>query len=240
MYYDFSMHFDIYTMCKVSLPYKCAMPAHTHKQSTQEGSGKMSDNSSSQDYSSSDDSSSDDEVVLHKPVFLKRNRKVSQETSEKKAKTDGPSAHEQLLKRVEFEASAAAAKEEAAAVVDRDYTTDKELLRRTMALDDRDTVAPESERAQWEVREKRRQQRHRERLVELQRAAEDQEARKLRDPQGTRDITASNEASEPCATVQDKPAPPRHRPVDTRPQRARDHHLSGPLGLSNDTNNDSS
>lgn len=198
----------------------------------------MSDSSSdSGDYdSSSDSSSSDDEVVLHKPVFLKRNRKEVQEPAAKKAKPGEQSSHEQLLKRVEFEANAVAKKESTSALIDRDYTTDKELLRRTMALDDNDTVDPEFERKQWQEREKKRQERHREKLVRLQRDLEDREARKLLEPQTTRDLApeTSDSPNATTATPQRKhPQHNKHNSDDSRPQRVQDEKFGAHIAASN-------
>ncbi|KAG0670080.1 hypothetical protein C6P45_002875 [Maudiozyma exigua] len=146
----------------------------------------------SNDYESSSESessSSDDVVTLHKPVFLKRYREkqVNFESDEnvmvqpKKKKTEESNNDDsQLMKRIDLENKVATKREEMKSQITNDYTTDKDLLRRTMELNDDDTIDEEYEKKQWQVRNELRQKRHRDELVAKQLAFESMEEIKLR------------------------------------------------------------
>lgn len=145
----------------------------------------------SNDYESSSESessSSDDEVILHKPVFLKRNREkqVNFEPDEnaivqpkKKKAEESNNGDSQLMKRIDLENKLANKREEMKSHINEDYTTDKDLLRRTMELNDDDTINEEYEKKQWQLRNELRQKRHRDELVAKQLAFESKEEIKL-------------------------------------------------------------
>lgn len=146
----------------------------------------------SNDYESSSESessSSDDEVVLHKPVFLKRNRekqvnfRSDEETHNetKKKKTEEPKDNDsRLMERIQFENKLADKRAEMKSQITNDYTTDKDLLRRTMELNDDDTIDVEYEKQQLQKRIESRQKRYRDELVARQLEFENKEEIKLR------------------------------------------------------------
>lgn len=146
----------------------------------------------SNDYESSSESessSSDDEVVLHKPVFLKRNRekqvnfKSDENTTveKKKKKTEEPEGSDsRLMERIHFENKLANRRAEMKSQITNDYTTDKDLLRRTMELNDDDTIDIEYEEQQLQKRIELRQKRYRDELVANQIAFENKVEIRLR------------------------------------------------------------
>ncbi|CCF59172.1 hypothetical protein KAFR_0G01380 [Kazachstania africana CBS 2517] len=128
-----------------------------------------------EEYSDSSESSdSDSEIILHRPVFLKK-KEASSNVVKKPKTTSG----DKLMERVDYENEAIAKKELLQSMVDSNYTTDKELLRKIMLLDDSDLVDPQLESKLWESRQEERLKTHREKLVAKQLELEEYEAKKL-------------------------------------------------------------
>lgn len=141
------------------------------------------DNFSDEDSTSS--SSEEEELVLQKPVYLKRATSTSPEAGSNKRQkavdtSVDESRHTDLLKRIELANEGAQKREELLSEMLGDYTTDKDLLRRTMLLDDDDTKDPDFERKEWERRNAERLKRQRGILVSKQLKLEEQQARRLK------------------------------------------------------------
>ena len=141
------------------------------------------DNFSDEDSTSS--SSEEEELVLQKPVYLKRTTSTSPEAGSNKRQkavdtSVDESRHIDLLKRIELANEGAQKREELLSEMLGDYTTDKDLLRRTMLLDDDDTKDPDFERKEWERRNAERLKRQRDILVSKQLELEEQQARRLK------------------------------------------------------------
>ncbi|CAB4253618.1 similar to Saccharomyces cerevisiae YBR152W SPP381 mRNA splicing factor, component of U4/U6.U5 tri-snRNP [Maudiozyma barnettii] len=159
-----------------------------------------SEDVSSNDYNSSDDldSSSDEEIVLHKPIFLKRKGKdIKLDDSRKDSKLVKvqklDNSQDQLMNRIHFENDQANKRDELNSQITNDYTTDKDILRRTMLLNDDDTIDPEYERQEWLKREKMRENRHRDKLVKKQLEFENKEANKLKsNEKGNKDLESQS------------------------------------------------
>lgn len=131
--------------------------------------------SDSGDYSSS---SEEEETVLHKPVLLAKKTKDS-------GSNDIPNKEElerQSMKRsIEAANKLAAETEELRRQTELNYTaTDKDLLRRTMALDDDDSIDAPLECRQWQKRQEARKLRQRELMVKRQQEQEQDEVSRIR------------------------------------------------------------
>ena len=145
---------------------------------------KVSDDDSN-DEDSTSSSSEEEELVLQKPVYLKRTTSTRAESdSNKRQKAVDSSVedlrHTDLLKRIDLANEGAQKREELMSEMLGDYTTDKDLLRRTMLLDDDDTKDPDFERKEWERRNAERLKRQRDILVARQLELEEQQARQLK------------------------------------------------------------
>ncbi|SMN19548.1 similar to Saccharomyces cerevisiae YBR152W SPP381 mRNA splicing factor, component of U4/U6.U5 tri-snRNP [Maudiozyma saulgeensis] len=207
-----------------------------------------SEDTSSNDYNSSseEESSSEDEIVLHKPIFLKRKGKdLDLNDSEREAKLLKPgnpndSEPDQLLKRIDFENNQANKREEMASQITNDYTTDKDLLRRTILLDDDDTIDPEYEKQEWLKRKKNREKYQRDKLVAKQLEFETKEANKLKSKEiSNKDLTSQNTNfnSEKTAThkTTDKNSKLDNSKKNYKPQVARDHNFGTSIGSKEDS-----
>ncbi|CCD22851.1 U4/U6-U5 snRNP complex subunit SPP381 NDAI_0A06970 [Naumovozyma dairenensis CBS 421] len=143
--------------------------------------------SSSETSSSEESDSSDDEIVLHRPVFLNRksSRKGDEEDTKKsngnkKLKIDDGTSKAKLLKeRAEAANRLLDTQNRMKLIVDSNYSTDQDILRRTLLLNDDDSIDPEGEKELWIVRRNERIQRHREKLIAKQLELEEYETNKM-------------------------------------------------------------
>ena len=146
------------------------------------------------DRSQTDDSSaneseseSDDDIQLFRPVFLKRSKgdDATTEKQSKKLKTDFNDdntemmRHAALLDRTEKENQLIQERLNSQNQLSSNYSTDQEILRRAIELNDDDSIDPENERKLWLERQDLRSQKRREILVAKQRELEEYEAKKL-------------------------------------------------------------
>ncbi|CCK72568.1 U4/U6-U5 snRNP complex subunit SPP381 KNAG_0K02040 [Huiozyma naganishii CBS 8797] len=132
--------------------------------------------SSAESSSEEDASSSEQEVMYHKPVLLKRAAPVTT-PEEKTFDTQQRSTRERLQKRVEHQLHVSKTQESRKLNIDENYTTDKDLLRQIVQLNDDDTLNAEQELKDWQERQARRLQRNRDALVKTQLEAEERQAR---------------------------------------------------------------
>lgn len=126
----------------------------------------------------------EEEVRFQRPVFLTRKNndkranphdeisKDSQEPEFKKRNT--------LLKKVEDENRIIQAREEALQLISANYSTDEDLLRRAMLLNDNDTINSENEKQAWSARQELRKKLRRDKLIAKQLEVEEYEANKLK------------------------------------------------------------
>ena len=157
---------------------------HDNTEEEAEDVKEVSDDNSN-DEDSTRSSSEEEELVLQKPVYLKRTTSTRTEPdSNKRQKAVDSSVedlrHTDLLKRIDLANEGAQRREELMSEMLGDYTTDKDLLRRTMLLDDDDNKDPDFERKEWERRNAERLKRQRDILVARQLELEEQQARKLK------------------------------------------------------------
>ncbi|CAL9738119.1 pre-mRNA-splicing factor Spp381p [Monosporozyma servazzii] len=148
----------------------------TSHQSESEGSESEEEDSSS----SSSSSSEEEEIIYHKPVFLpkkpndsfEQNKSTSNSTEESKKRSEQRIQHSLNVSRnIDINKIN----------IDDNYTsTDKDLLKRTIELNDDDTVDPEFELAKWEERHQNRLKRERKVLVAKQLDAEEKQERVLK------------------------------------------------------------
>lgn len=157
---------------KVTKPVK-----HIDEEKIEAANSSQSDSGDS-DMESESESSSDEEVQLHKPIFLKKRKLMPSD----KVKVDRDNDR---LKRIEEENKRLKTQEQVQKQLDNNYSTDKELLRKILALNDDDTVNPEYEKEQWVIRQEERRHRYREKLLAKQLELEEKELRKLQSTNGT-------------------------------------------------------
>lgn len=131
--------------------------------------------SESSEYSSS--SEEEEETVFHKPVLLTNTKTAACEQS-----TKNDEVRNQSVKRsIEAANKLAVEKEELQRQTELNYSaTDKDLLRRTMELDDDDSVDPENEYKLWLNRQESRKSRQRELLVKKQLELERDEVNRIK------------------------------------------------------------
>ncbi|KAL3233411.1 Uncharacterized protein RNJ44_03451 [Nakaseomyces bracarensis] len=135
----------------------------------------MSSDSSSGDSSSGYSSSSEEETVFHKPVLLSGNKEKEITT-----KLDEHVRQSILKRSIETANKLAVEKEELQRQTELNYSaTDKDLLRRTMELDDDDSVDPVAEHKLWQTRQEARRLRQRELMVRKQQELESDEINRI-------------------------------------------------------------
>lgn len=151
-----------------------------------ESEGESSEEESSEEENSSS-SSEEEEIKYHKPVFLKRKVISSSKPSIPKAQesSNSPTQDEhdkkQLSQRVAHSLNVTRNLDINTSSIDENYSsTDKELLKRTLLLNDDDTIDPVLEKTKWEARQRARQQRERQLLVGKQLEAEAKQERILK------------------------------------------------------------
>lgn len=133
--------------------------------------GQSDDEESS--YASS--SSSEQELVpLERPLFLKR-RAQSREEDNREAKK-----RQVQLQRLQYENQTLKARQDAQNLIGANYSSEQEVLRRALMLDDNDSKDSELERQLWAQREEARRRARRDRLVAHQLELEAYEANKLK------------------------------------------------------------
>lgn len=188
-------------------------------------------------YSESDSnssSSSEEEITLHRPVFLKRLKKESSGTVKTYASSKKPKIetednnHSQLMERVNNANEVAKRREDVLTHIYEDYTTDKELLKTTMQLNDDDTIDPDSEKQEWLKRQEKRAKIHREALVAKQLEFEESQENKMKSSIITEDSesnkTGRNSTSSYQVTQKKYDPKPNYKP-----QRAKEHQFSSKI-----------
>lgn len=136
---------------------------------------------------SSDDATSEDEVVLHKPIFLKKSRGGSSitklDTSRVQPASERSNKKERTLQRIEHEHRVIKDGEQHRQI-GANYSSDKSQVILLMALDDNDEIDPQAEHEAWLERQRARELRLREKLEAKQAEFEEREDRIL-NSQGT-------------------------------------------------------
>lgn len=152
------------------------------------------------------------EIRFQRPVFLKSKNngkrlsphdEISKDLEEPESKKRNA-----LLKKVEHDNRIMKAREEALEHISANYSTDKDLLRRAMLLDDNDTINSGDEKQAWSTRQESRKKLRRDKLIAKQLEVEEYEANKLKSQHPTN-----------LADPNDKDASARH----TRKLIAKDH-----------------
>ncbi|CDH10564.1 uncharacterized protein ZBAI_02350 [Zygosaccharomyces bailii ISA1307] len=169
--------------------------------------GQSEDGESS--YASS--SSSEQEMVpLERPLFLKRRAQSRKEDN-------GEAKKRQVqLQRLQYENQTLKARQDAQNLIGANYSSEQEVLRRALMLDDNDSKDAELERQLWTQREEARRRVRRDRLVARQLELEAYEANKLKTDERLFDRQEQYE-------IKPQELKPRSRPNrNFRPGKARD------------------
>lgn len=129
-----------------------------------------------EDSDSESDSDEEEELKFHRPVLVKKN---TDQEKESQLQTIEEKKYANVLKRVEHENSVFKWRKETSLQIETNYSTDKDVLRRVMNLDDNDIVNPEYEKQEWLNRQNVRKQRYRDILIAKQLEMEEYQANKL-------------------------------------------------------------
>lgn len=156
-------------------------------------------------------SSSEQELVpLERPVFLKRHvHPCKEDTRETKKR-------QVLLQRVEYENQAIKARQDAQKLLGMNYSSDQDVLRSALMLDDNDLTNSELERQLWLQRQEARRKARRDRLVAKQLELEAYEANRLKSD------AMKLDKQESCNVNQKVPKPSFDRKPRYKPEKARD------------------
>lgn len=149
-----------------------------------ETEGSESESSESEDSESEEEDSSssseEEEIIYHKPVFLKKKPNDSSESTKLKSNSTEESK-KRSEQRIQHSLNVSRNIDMNKINIDENYTsTDKDLLKRTIELNDDDTIDPEFERTKWEERQQARLKRERQVLVAKQLDAEERQERALK------------------------------------------------------------
>lgn len=133
------------------------------------------DQSEDEESSYASSSSSEQELVpLKRPLFLKRRAQSGKEDNREAKK------RQVQLQRLEYENQTLRARQKAQTLIGANYSSEQEVLRRALMLDDNDSKDSELERQLWTQREEARRKARRDRLVAHQLDLEAYEANKLK------------------------------------------------------------
>ncbi|CCE65643.1 hypothetical protein TPHA_0M00680 [Tetrapisispora phaffii CBS 4417] len=147
----------------------------------------ISDNSNgSENYSSSSSSSesdtsseSDSELRLFRPTFIKKRSITTDDSKLRNKEVKSDSTYAKLIKRVEHNVLVSKKNEDSVKLMNSNYSTDKDLLRKIVELDDDDSKNADLEREMWMKRQETRKQKSRELLVQKQKELEENELQKM-------------------------------------------------------------
>ncbi|KTB19062.1 Pre-mRNA-splicing factor SPP381 [Nakaseomyces glabratus] len=134
----------------------------------------MSD--SSEDYST-ETSSSDEEPVFHKPVLLKKSTIIPNPDT---IDNNEQKAQDKLKRSIDQANQIAYERDELRRQTELSYSaSDKELIRKTLEIDDDDSIDPAKELDLWSQRQQSRKERQRAILVRKQLSLEQDEINRI-------------------------------------------------------------
>ncbi|CAI4055604.1 hypothetical protein SKDZ_02G2600 [Saccharomyces kudriavzevii ZP591] len=154
------------------------------RESDESETGARSENTESSDDSSS--SENEDMIPLRRPVFLKKKTNkqhqavtIDQTHDDRCEKPAGQRKKEIVMKKIEKANQVAKNDETMKLRVDTNYSTNEELIRQCMLLNDDDEFDTEKERQRWIKRQVVRKQKHRSSQLAKQRELEEHEANRF-------------------------------------------------------------
>ncbi|CAL9732616.1 pre-mRNA-splicing factor Spp381p [Monosporozyma unispora] len=193
----------------------------------EEGSSEGSENSEN---SESDSSSEEEEITYHKPVFLKRKPLNSSQQEQQKPVLIEQDDKKRSEQRIQHSLNVSRNIDINKINIDENYTsTDKDLLKRTIELNDDDTIDPELERSEWEARQQARLKRERQLLVDKQLDAEERQERHLKRSVPLKEPQDSSNHANPTTQDHKKFKPT----VNYKPQRVTSSNFNAQLPSSN-------
>ncbi|CAI4058906.1 hypothetical protein N7582_001237 [Saccharomyces uvarum] len=198
-------HFDEDTHASkksVSIKEKCSTaesveepPKNDTIKDDEESNDVKTEASSESDESSDCSSTSENEDILplQRPLFLKKENKSQQKAPKIDQGQNESETHAEqkkkytVMKRIDKANQTAQKHEMMRLHFDTNYSTNEELIKQCMLLNDDDYVDPEKERHDWLKRQEERSQRHRNAQLAKQRLLEQYEANKFASVQKDKD-----------------------------------------------------
>lgn len=140
--------------------------------------GEEDTSSGEEEDSDSSEEEEEEEITYHKPVFLKKSAVQQRTTSvSTPKKTDEERSEQRIQHSLNVSRNISITKTS----IEESYTsTDKDLLKRTLLLDDNDTIDPDLEYSKWETRQEARLKRERQILLQRQLESEEKQERALK------------------------------------------------------------
>ncbi|CCH61661.1 hypothetical protein TBLA_0F01180 [Henningerozyma blattae CBS 6284] len=127
------------------------------------------------DSSESSSSSSDEEIIFHRPILLNKNP-----TNEKIRNETKPISAISNLNKIRKTLDLEQSERNELNILGNNYSTDQDLIKKILLLNDNDTIDAENEKKLWENRQLKRKQDYKDTLIEKQLLLEQYEANKYK------------------------------------------------------------
>lgn len=144
-------------------------------------SGSESESESGSESGSEIESESDEEITYHKPILIRKTGSPKDSSTKKFSVSIEDIEKKRLNQRIEHSLTVTKNLSLNEINIDHNYTsTDKDLLKRTLLLNDDDTIDYDLEEKKWEDRQQLRLDRERKKLVQKQLEFEERQERLLK------------------------------------------------------------